>query len=157
MVEQVSQILARVQWDQHTVSDFLGHYLTEPKAHVFYDAPDDALDEEEFAAQAQQQGVVLDRKSQILFDDSNVYCNGERLDVETVDKACWHQFANWRKINGNVIEQSMMPLLYEGYLAGYWHWRQCSNIAISDVGLYGRPSRKKCVMQHCRPFGLNVA
>ncbi|HJV06323.1 MAG TPA: cupin domain-containing protein [Chromobacteriaceae bacterium] len=121
MVEQVSQILARVQWDQHTVSDFLGHYLTEPKAHVFYDAPDNALDEEEFAAQAQQQGVVLDRKSQILFDDCNVYCNGERLDVETVDKACWHQFANWRRIDGNVIEQSMMPLLYEGYLAGYWH------------------------------------
>ena len=48
MVERISAMLQAIQWDRDTVTDFLGHYLTEPKAHVF-DAPEEELDEDEFA------------------------------------------------------------------------------------------------------------
>ena len=39
MIDQVSRLLEQVRWDRATVGDFLGHYLTEPKAHVFTTLP----------------------------------------------------------------------------------------------------------------------
>lgn len=121
MVDQVHGLLQKVSWDKNTISDFLGHYLTEPKPHVFYDAPDGELDEEEFAEQAIRSGVKLDRKSQILFSAEGFYCNGEKLEITPATRSQWQAFANKRELDGGTIEKEMLSGLYEGYLAGYWH------------------------------------
>lgn len=121
MVDKVSQMLSQIVWNKDTVSDFLGHYLTEPKPHVFYDSPDDELDEDEFANEVSQHGVELDRKSLILFHQEMFYCNGEVLEIEPADVAVWQQFANQRHLSAADIRPSLLGVLYEGYLAGYWH------------------------------------
>ncbi|WP_047236354.1 cupin domain-containing protein, partial [Chromobacterium subtsugae] len=121
MIEQVSGLLSRIRWDKDTVCDFLGHYLTEPKAHVFYDAPEEELDEDEFAEALASQGLALDRKSQILFCDDCVYCNGEKLAADAGDFAHWRQFANQRKLAPGTFSADMLASLYDGYLSGYWH------------------------------------
>ncbi len=121
MIDKVTDMLKGISWDRNTVSDFLGHYLTEPKPHVFYDAPDDELDEEEFAEALAEGGVVLDLKSLILFRDGMFYCNGEILETEPDDVALWQQFANTRKLSSGDISASILGTLYDGYTAGYWH------------------------------------
>lgn len=121
MVEQVSRLLEQIRWDKAAVGDFLGHYLTEPKAHVFYEAPEEELDEDEFEIEAAEHGLELDRKSQILFCGDSFYCNGEKLEVEEGDFEAWRAFANARRITGAALGPGMQECLYEGYLAGYWH------------------------------------
>nr|WP_294866340.1 cupin domain-containing protein [uncultured Pseudogulbenkiania sp.] len=121
MVAQVERMLQLIKWDGSTVGDFLGHYLTEPKPHVFYDAPDEPLEFDEFAEQAARAGVVLDAKSQILFRGEALYCNGERLEVDAADVADWQHFANARKLAGQAFSDAMTDVLYEGYLSGFWH------------------------------------
>ena len=37
MIDQVADMLAQVRWDRSMVAEFLGRYLSEPKAHVFFD------------------------------------------------------------------------------------------------------------------------
>lgn len=120
MVEQVGRILSQISWDRHTVTDFLGHYLTEPKPHVFYEAPEEELDEEEFTAAVAATGVALDLKTLILYADDMLYCNGEALSVSGDDVAAWQQLANRRRLSPQQLSPSMMPLLLEGYLAGWW-------------------------------------
>ncbi len=124
MVDKVSQMLSQISWDKQVVSDFLGHYLTEPKAHVFYDAPEDELDEDEFAAALGEKGIELDRKSLILFRHGMFYCNGELLEIEPDDVAVWQQFANQRRLSAADIRPSLLDQLYQGYLTGYWHFPQ---------------------------------
>ncbi|WP_331852731.1 cupin domain-containing protein [Aquitalea magnusonii] len=124
MVDKVSQMLSQITWDKQTISDFLGHYLTEPKPHVFYDSPAEELDEDEFAQEVGLLGIELDRKSLILFHDEMFYCNGEVLEIEPNDVALWQQFANQRHLSPADIRPSLLDALYEGYLSGYWHLPQ---------------------------------
>ncbi|UTH72523.1 cupin domain-containing protein [Chromobacterium sp. IIBBL 290-4] len=121
MIEQVAEHLSKIRWDKDTVCDFLGHYLTEPKAHVFYDAPEDELDEDEFEEAVAEAGVALDRKSQILFCDACVYCNGEKIEHEAEDFDAWRHFGNARSLPKGKYSGAMLSALYEGYLSGYWH------------------------------------
>ncbi|OHX13068.1 cupin [Chromobacterium sphagni] len=121
MIEQVSGLLSQIRWDKATVCDFLGHYLTEPKAHVFYDGPKEELDEEAFIEAMAAQGLELDRKSQILFCDACVYCNGEKVAAENGDFDHWRQFANHRRLAAGEYSADMLASLYDGYLSGYWH------------------------------------
>jgi 50S ribosomal protein L16 3-hydroxylase len=121
MVEQVSQMLQQISWDKKVVADFLGHYLTEPKPHVFYEGAEDELDEETFAGLAKEHGIVLDLKSQILYVNDMLYCNGQLLESEPAQLAAWQRLANTRQLESARLSDSMMPLLFEGYLSGWWH------------------------------------
>ncbi|MDE1714863.1 cupin domain-containing protein [Chromobacterium amazonense] len=121
MIEQVAGLLSKIRWDKDTVCDFLGHYLTEPKAHVFYDAPEDELDEDEFALAVAARGLALDRKSQILFCDACVYCNGEKVEAADADLDAWRRFGNLRRLPAGSYSDEMLAALFDGYLSGYWH------------------------------------
>lgn len=121
MVKQVAGMLNKIQWDEKLVADFLGHYLTEPKPHVFYEGSEDELDDEEFAEQVRARGVALDLKSLILYAEEMLYCNGERLEVLPEDVARWQQLGNERHLVAGQVADSMIPLLLEGYHAGWWH------------------------------------
>ncbi|MFN4237349.1 MAG: JmjC domain-containing protein [Vogesella sp.] len=121
MVEQVRAMLQQIRWDKSVVADFLGHYLTEPKPHVFYEGPEDELDEADFADAVQQKGIVLDLKSQILYANGMLYCNGQVLESEPQDQVAWQQLANGRQLSADRLSDSMVPLLFEGYQAGWWY------------------------------------
>ena len=122
MVAQVSAILAQIRWDEGTVADFLGRYLTEPKAHVFFDAPDNAMALDAFIAKLAQHALVLDAKSQMLFVEKACYCNGDELMTDAHDLPVWCAFADARRLMARAACPSMYDELYSGYSAGYWHW-----------------------------------
>ncbi|WP_205700373.1 ribosomal protein uL16 3-hydroxylase [Crenobacter intestini] len=120
MVDQVAELLSQVRWDRSTVADFLGHYLTEPKPHVFYEGPDEELDEDAFAEAVAAHGVVLDAKTQLLYGGGVLYCNGERLEGADPSVVEWQQLANQRRLAPVQAGHDMLEVLYQGYLDGYW-------------------------------------
>ncbi len=122
MVNKVSNMLQKINWDNKTVADFLGQYLTEPKPDVYFE-PAKKISLAKFIAQLQQKTITLDLKSQMLFTDNAYYLNGEKLTISDNLIACMQDLANQRYLNiGNQtseLQTQLAEVLYESYLAGF--------------------------------------
>lgn len=77
MVKQVAQQLRKVRWQSDYVQQFLGCYLSEPKPNIFFDVPDRLPNRAQFRKVLSKSGLVLDNRSQALYDEANFYLNGE--------------------------------------------------------------------------------
>ncbi|MFC4159088.1 JmjC domain-containing protein [Chitinimonas lacunae] len=119
---RVSAMLAQITWDEALVREFAGCYFSEPKPHVFYDSPDDLPDEDEFAAELSERGIVLDLKSVMLFDDERVYLNGEVLDSEAEALPVLRQLANERHLPPADYPEAVIEVLYQAFDDGYLQW-----------------------------------
>lgn len=120
MTRQVASMLKAIRWDEEDVENFLGCYLTEPKAHIFFDPPEAPLSEKRFASKAQRQGVCLDARTQLLHGAQRYFINGEELEPE--DGAPWLQaLARERRLGGAEIPDAAVSLLHEWYCAGFLH------------------------------------
>ena len=122
MVNKVSVMLQKITWDNNTIADFLGKYLTEPKPDVFF-GPAKKLSMSKFISQLQQKTIVLDLKSKMLFTDNAFYLNGEKLTLSDNLNDCMQDLANQRYLNishqTNDIQVQFASVLYESYLAGF--------------------------------------
>ncbi len=67
----------------------LGEYLTEPKSNVWF---------EEGSAPATRLGVVLDRRSRMMYDDSHIFINGEGFRASGRDAVLLRKLADQRQI-----------------------------------------------------------
>ena len=74
----------------HLLDSLLGEYLTEPKAHVWFDG---AQAEVDLSA-----GVQLDRRTKMMYDDKHVFINGESFKVGGRDALVLRQLADDRAI-----------------------------------------------------------
>jgi len=77
MIDKCVELLSAIRFERSDVCDFLGRYLTEPKANVFFDPPPRALTPPKFARAAAARGVRLDPRTLMLYRDSAVYVNGD--------------------------------------------------------------------------------
>ncbi|QNM98014.1 cupin domain-containing protein [Chitinimonas koreensis] len=118
-VARVAQMLNGIRWGEAEVRDFIGRYFSEPKAHVFYDSPDDELDEDDFAAAVARHGVALDLKSAMLFDGDRVYINGDTLDAEPAALPALRELANRRRLPPADYPAEAVEALYACYEYGY--------------------------------------
>ena len=82
------------KWDQA----FIGRFLTEPKAHVWFDRPSKAASRR-FADNAKRNGVKLHRKSRISFRRQSLFINGEAIAVQGKLPAALKSLANDRALN----------------------------------------------------------
>jgi len=103
------------------VRDFLGSYLTEPKAHVFFDPPEKPLGEKRFAAALERRGIRLDARSQLLFADDDFYLNGESVAVARRDRALVRQLADERALAAQSFGPEAAALLHDWYRCGFVH------------------------------------
>ena len=120
MLQQVSQAIRKVKWDDEDVANFLGCYLSEPKPHIFFDAPAKPLSQARFEQALQKRGVMLDLKTQMLCHDSTVFING---DAQPVGKSCYRslrELADARCLPpSDKLPREAGDLLYQWYLDGY--------------------------------------
>jgi 50S ribosomal protein L16 3-hydroxylase len=70
----------------------LGEWLTEPKPQVWFQAAGDR------AARASGQGVRLDRRTRMLYDDRHVFINGESWRAAGRDAQAMHRLADARAL-----------------------------------------------------------
>lgn len=120
MLQQVGRAIRKVKWDDEDVANFLGSYLSEPKSHIFFDAPAKPLTEARFAQALQKNGIKLDLKAQMLCHESTIFING---DAHQVGQGCYRilrELADARSLPpSSKLTREAADLLYQWYLDGF--------------------------------------
>ena len=119
-LDQVEQAIQKVQWGKNDIAGFLGCYLSEPKPHIFFDAPEKPLTLARFTQTLKSRGIQLDLKTQMLCHQRKIFINGEAHSVDKATYAVLRQLADSRELGAAVeIPSQALDLLYEWYLDGY--------------------------------------
>jgi 50S ribosomal protein L16 3-hydroxylase len=119
MVERVSEMLDAIRWQQADVTEFLGQYLSEPKAHVVFDTPR-AMTLPTFHKRLQTSAIRLDSKSRLLFHGQRFFMNGESIDVAEPELAALTELADRRSLPPCAFaDMVLVERLHSWYLAGY--------------------------------------
>jgi 50S ribosomal protein L16 3-hydroxylase len=120
MLKQVSGAIKKIRWDKEDVANFLGSYLSEPKPHIFFDAPNKTP--ASFEKMLTERGVKLDLKTQMLCYDatSTVFINGESFVVSKRDYRSLRELADNRALPINSkLSNKTIALLTEFYQDGW--------------------------------------
>ncbi|HEY5862503.1 MAG TPA: cupin domain-containing protein [Casimicrobiaceae bacterium] len=116
--------LAKIRWSRRDVSRFLGEFLSEPKADVYFDPPQAQLSLRGFAAAARRKGVRLDRRAQWLFDDHALYANGETRAWPRGARTAFVTLANARALSPaqvKPLQEEAIAVLHDDYRNGSLH------------------------------------
>ncbi len=120
MLKQVAAQIRKVRWDDEDVANFLGCYLSEPKPHIFFEAPARPLSPARFALAVQKRGVVLDLKTLMQCHGHTVFINGESFPLRKGGYRILRQLADTRALPPDTeMPQQALDLLHEWYKAGY--------------------------------------
>jgi 50S ribosomal protein L16 3-hydroxylase len=113
MLGFASRALARIRWTRRDVADFLGEYLSLPKAHlVFRGRPSPRR-----LAGAM---VHLDLKTQLLYSGRRFFINGEAVTVPERAAAALRRLADERCASGDALVQARLaPLMSDWQRRGY--------------------------------------
>lgn len=115
-VARIAGMLSEIRWDEALVREFTGRYFSEPKPHVYFDEPDEPV--EDFAAQLCAKGCRLDPKSTLLYDATACYLNGELLAVSPALCPFLHTLADTRSLPPGDYPAELVRLLEDAYCWG---------------------------------------
>jgi 50S ribosomal protein L16 3-hydroxylase len=85
MLTRIGSELRKIQFTDDDIAIFLGEYLPEPKPSVIFEAPSGSLTKARFVEMACKRGVVLSRKTRMLYRGKHVFINGESFTVTRGD------------------------------------------------------------------------
>ena len=120
MLRQVEQTIKQVRWDKEDIANFLGCFLSEPKPHIFFDAPERPVSLAKFRQAIQKRGVQLDLKSQMLCHAGWIFMNGEAHQPDQHDYPLLRTLADERELPALAdCTAELCELLYQWYLDGY--------------------------------------
>jgi 50S ribosomal protein L16 3-hydroxylase len=110
--------LRRLRWDERSVARFLGSYLSEPKPGVVF-TPRAAGGRAGFILRARRRGIRLDSRARLLYDERNLFMNGEALDWPARGRRILRRLADARRLAGAEIDEHVASLLYRWYRDGF--------------------------------------
>lgn len=90
------QVVNKALQNPQLLDSLLGEYLTEPKAHVWFDGTQSELDV--------SAGVQLNRRTKMMYDRQHIFINGESFKVGGRDAIALRQLADDRVINGRKVK-----------------------------------------------------
>ena len=96
MLSRIAAELDKIRFTQDDITLFLGEYLSEPKASVFFDPPEQAMTQRQFLQRARKSGLRLSRKTQMLHRNSYIFINGTSFRAAGEDRAWLKQLAEQR-------------------------------------------------------------
>ena len=106
MLSRVSSEINKMRFTQEDIALFLGEYLSEPAAHIYFNAPDSTLSKSKFMQKAQKSGVKLSLKTQMLHRDKYIFINGGSFEVNTTDLKTLRALAEQRSLNGEDVARA---------------------------------------------------
>jgi 50S ribosomal protein L16 3-hydroxylase len=124
MVKKVGAILDSLKWNEGDVTNFLGQYLSEPKAHIVFDRPP-KITLQAFSKRLNIDGIKLSYKSQLLKAQDNFYFNGEAIDFDSGAMHLMMKLADNRQLLAEdfsevgQVSENFFGLLLDWYLAGW--------------------------------------
>jgi 50S ribosomal protein L16 3-hydroxylase len=100
--------------------DFLGRYLSEPRANVYFVAPARPLSLARFHAAAGSRGVCLNPSSRVLYRAKRVFVNGEGCTLARGHVAAIRRLADDRQLPPPLaLDAAGFDLVYAWYRLGY--------------------------------------
>lgn len=114
MSEFAHQVLNQALKDPNLLASLLGEYLTEPKSTVWFEAPQDTPD--------WRAGVCLDRRTKMMYDDKQLFINGESFRMSGKDARLLRQLADDRVLGAAscaMLGESAKEAL-DDWLASAW-------------------------------------
>ncbi len=119
MIAKVSANLQKIKWSNEMIAEFLGTYLSEPKADVVF-GPNKKMSMRNFTEKLAKIGIALDLKSQMLFSADKFYLNGEVTQWIGETANILIKLADQRHIEAsNIQDAQLLQQLYDWYIAGY--------------------------------------
>ena len=126
MIEKVSGILQKIQWIDDDVADFLGIYLSDPKADVVFQC-NKKISKRVFSDKLAVDGISLDLKSQMLFSADTFYLNGESIKFTGNSAILLQILADKRNVKGSIKDDILLEKLYDWYVAGYLNFEKTNH------------------------------
>ncbi|MGB7182092.1 MAG: cupin domain-containing protein [Burkholderiaceae bacterium] len=122
MMDHLVGWLRQWQASDKQMRNFVGRYLTEPKANTWFDRPRKAAD----LAVARQCGISLDRKTRMLWIASSCFINGELVDASRDTMLLLRRLADQRSLQPAESRQLLAnargkSILTQWYEAGWVH------------------------------------
>lgn len=120
MIDRLASMLQAVRWKREDVETFIGCYLTEPKANVFFDPPAKPAARRDFERSLVASGARLDPRTQFLYRGTALYVNGEVHRDATGEVL--KELADRRRLAPGVgRDRSTVDWLYRNYRLGFLH------------------------------------
>lgn len=122
MQRRTADLLKRIRWDAASVARFLGSHLSEPKATVVFDPPQRPWSRAVFARRVRSKGLVLDRRTRLLYDDQRLYMNGVEASLPSPGAQSLRELANARRLSARAcaaLAGDTLALLHEWYRDGF--------------------------------------
>lgn len=98
LLAHVARVARRVRWSAADLREFAGCFLSEPKAHVYFDPPARPLARGAFARRAARTGLALDPRSRLLFSGTMLFLNGERVEAPAAARPWLRRLADERRL-----------------------------------------------------------
>ena len=121
MRQRVARTLAQIRWDRGDVARFLGRHLTEPKPDVVF-APGPRRSRAEFRRSIGRAGVRLDRRTQLLYDDTRYYINGDDAPLPPSGAAALRKLADLRALPPEdcaALSDEVIDMLHDWHRHGF--------------------------------------
>ena len=122
MQRRTAALLRQLRWDAATVERFLGRSLTEPKPAVVFDRPQPPATRARFAKRIRASGLVLDRRTQLLYDDRRAYINGIEASFPAQGAEALRGLANARRLSARAcaaLPGDTLALFHDWYRDGF--------------------------------------
>lgn len=122
MTREVHAKLARHRPQRNDTERFLLRYLTEPKATTIFDAPRRALSPAKFSHAAVARGIVLDRRTRLVYARTTIGINGESISSPVGSIIAIKELADRRELSPpqpTRMSAAVWELLYQWYVAGW--------------------------------------
>ena len=122
MRKRMATMLERIRWDESVVARFLGCSLSEPKPTVVFDPPAPALPPAAFARRVAIDGVTLDRRALLLYDEARFYLNGSEIAAPASSRRVLRTLANERRLSARAcarLSDGTLKLLHSWYRDGF--------------------------------------
>ncbi|MEY4470329.1 MAG: ribosomal protein arginine hydroxylase [Pseudomonadota bacterium] len=108
------QVLDKALKNPDLLDSLLGEYLTEPKSNVWFEGSETGAD--------LSQGVQLDRRTKMMYDERHVFINGESFRVGGEDARLLRQLADKRSLSAascaNLSKDAEQAVL--DWMSAYW-------------------------------------
>lgn len=120
MMKRFKAMLRAVRWNDSDIENFVGTYLSEPKLNVFFDPPRRPPSLSRFADLSTRQGLLLDRRTSLLYRKNSFFMNGEHVEVARDYLPTLRALADRRALPpGFSADETLLLLLHEWLRAGY--------------------------------------
>ncbi|MFZ6850097.1 JmjC domain-containing protein [Undibacterium sp. RuRC25W] len=111
MVDKIAEQIAKITFSPEDIAIFIGEYLSEPKASVYFDSPEKPLSPKRFGQSAQKRGIKLSLKSSMLYKGKHVFINGESFAVGQEDAKLLTKLADERCLSGEDLAETTPDVL----------------------------------------------